>query len=246
MQTNHLPQFDLDNIYVAKPCPAAWDSMIGDDRARNCIQCDRTVYNISGLNRAEASDLVANREGRMCVRLYRRSDGTVITKDCPKGLKEYRIRVAKFAGSVFAAVLGLFTVGQAQRRPIDDTQGIRSESSLNVSRIEGTVKDQTGASVSDAKVTITTPNGKKTVRRTDSQGRFSLTSFALEGGKNELRIEFPAFMPFVDTFWIRRREVIDFPIVLETAFIGEIVVLPNRSLIDPRKSSISTTIRFDN
>src|SRR5690606_33635952 len=116
-------EFDLDRIDVAKPCPAAWEAMAGDDRVRNCGQCDRMVYNISGLSRREAADLIANREGRTCVRLHRRSDGTVLTNDCPKGLKAYRMRVAKYAGSVLAAIIGLFTVGQAQRQTIGDSQG---------------------------------------------------------------------------------------------------------------------------
>src|SRR5690606_9443077 len=141
---------------VAKPCPAAWEAMAGDDRVRNCGQCDRMVYNISGLSRSEAADLIANREGRTCVRLHRRSDGTVLTNDCPRGLKAYRMRVAKYAGSVLAAIIGLFTVGQAQRQTIGDSQGIRSESTSGVARIEGTVKDLNGEPIPDAKITVTT------------------------------------------------------------------------------------------
>jgi hypothetical protein len=32
---------------------------------------------------AEAAALIAGREGRLCARLFRRADGTVITADCP-------------------------------------------------------------------------------------------------------------------------------------------------------------------
>jgi hypothetical protein len=238
--------FDLDRIDVAKPCPAAWEAMSGDYRARNCGQCDRIVYNISGLSRREASDLIANREGRMCVRLHRRSDGTVLTNDCPKGLRAYRLRVAKYAGSVLAAIIGLFTVGLAQRQARGDSQGIRSESTLGVARIEGTVKDFNGEPIPDAKVTVTTANGKTIVRRTDRRGRFSLVSFALESGENRLTITAYGFNPFRDDFTIGRRESIDFPVLLDIgSFIG-VVVVRGEPLIDPKKSSNSTTIRVDN
>lgn len=238
--------FDLDRIDVAVPCSASWETMSGDDRARNCSQCDRMVYNVSGLSRREASTLIENREGRMCVRLHRRSDGTVITSDCPKGLRAYRLRVAKYAGAVFATILGFFSVGQAQRQPRGDSQGIRSESSLNVARIEGVVRDPAGAVIADARVTVTTANGKTLLTKTDRRGRFGLTSFALELGQNKLKIEAPHFYPFRDEFTIRRRETIDFPVILEVGtFIGVVVVRPE-PLIDPRKSGISTTIRIDN
>ncbi|HMQ03757.1 MAG TPA: carboxypeptidase-like regulatory domain-containing protein [Pyrinomonadaceae bacterium] len=237
--------FDLDRIDVAKHCPALWEAMSGDDRVRNCSQCDRMVYNIAGLSRREASDLIANRGSRLCIRLHRRADGTVMTNDCPKGLRAYRLRVAKCAGSVLAAILGLFTVGQAQRQPGGDSQGTRSESSVNVARIEGIVRDPAGAVIPNATVTVTTANGKTLQRKTDRRGRFSLTSFALERGLNKLRIEAPHFYPFQDEFTIRRRETIDYPVILEVGtFIG-VVVVRSEPLIDPKKSSNSTTIRIN-
>ena len=43
--------------------------------------------------------LLEEREGRICIRLYRRADGTVITADCPVGVKRRRLR-----GLVISAV----------------------------------------------------------------------------------------------------------------------------------------------
>lgn len=238
--------FNLERIDVASPCPASWEAMSGDDRSRNCVQCDRSVYNIAGLSRKEASDLIQNREGRMCIRLHRRPDGTVLTNDCPKGLKVYRTRVAKYAGSVLAAVIGLFTVGQAQSQPRGDSQGIRSESSVNLARIEGIVRDPAGAVIPNATVTVTTANGKTLQRKTDRRGRFSLTSFALEHGLNKLTVEAPYFHPFRDDFTIRRTESIEYRVALEVgSFIG-VVEIRREPLVDPKKSGISTSIRFDN
>jgi hypothetical protein len=75
----------LDGIRVAGPCPMSWDEMTGDDRSRDCSSCGLVVYNLSAMTTGEALDLVSRREGRTCVRFYRRADGTVSTTDCPAG-----------------------------------------------------------------------------------------------------------------------------------------------------------------
>jgi hypothetical protein len=84
----------LENVAIAAPCKADWDQMVGDDRVRFCRQCEKNVYNLSALPREEAEALLAAREGKMCVRLYKREDGTVLTSDCPVGAKRRRRRRA--------------------------------------------------------------------------------------------------------------------------------------------------------
>jgi hypothetical protein len=84
----------LENVAVAAPCQANWDEMVGDERVRLCGQCQKNVYNLSELPRAEAEALLAAREGKMCVRFYRRADGTVMTSDCDVGVKRRRRRRA--------------------------------------------------------------------------------------------------------------------------------------------------------
>lgn len=61
--------------------------MAGDDRVRFCSACKLNVYNLSGMSRKEATELFTLIEGRLCVRLFRRLDGTVLTRDCPVGMK---------------------------------------------------------------------------------------------------------------------------------------------------------------
>jgi hypothetical protein len=80
----------LDRISVASPCTASWDEMRGDDRVRFCGHCQLNVYNLSAMTRQAAEQLVAQREGRLCVRFYRRTDDTVLTPDCPRGLEALR------------------------------------------------------------------------------------------------------------------------------------------------------------
>ena len=93
----------LDNIQVAAPCPMSWEKMTGDERVRCCQECKLNVYNLSDMTRAEAERLIASREGRLCVRFYRRADGTILTRDCPRGLRALSERVSRIAGAVLAA-----------------------------------------------------------------------------------------------------------------------------------------------
>src|SRR5437867_3160947 len=82
-----MSRHSLDNIRVAKPCPASWNDMEGDDRVRFCAHCRLNVYNLSGMSRRDAGDLIQLVEGRLCVRFFRRKDGTVLTDDCPVGMR---------------------------------------------------------------------------------------------------------------------------------------------------------------
>ena len=98
----------LNNIRGASPCPANWDEIAGDERKRFCGQCKLNVYNLSGMTRSEAEKLLINSEGRLCVRFYRRADGTVLTKDCRVGWRAFKRRVWRTATAAFSFVVGLF------------------------------------------------------------------------------------------------------------------------------------------
>src|SRR5262249_5401143 len=86
----------LDNLRIAAPCSADWDQMFSfeDERVRFCSQCNLNVYNLSDMSRREAEALITKTEGRLCVRFYRKADGSVLTQNCPVGLKAIKRRVA--------------------------------------------------------------------------------------------------------------------------------------------------------
>jgi hypothetical protein len=102
----------LDQVHVAAPCPADWDEMKGDDRVRHCSLCRLNVYNLSDMTDDEAERLLANRQGRLCVRYYLRSDGKVMTKDCPKGLRALRQKAVKRLALAAAFVLTSIGCGE--------------------------------------------------------------------------------------------------------------------------------------
>jgi hypothetical protein len=93
----------LDDVRVASPCSASWDEMVGDERVRSCDRCEKSVYNVSAMTRDEARTLLVQNEGATCLRLFRRTDGTVITSDCQAGKRR---RVRRLVGAFVAATLG--------------------------------------------------------------------------------------------------------------------------------------------
>ncbi len=96
-------RIDLTNLRLGFACTQRWDDMVGDDRVRSCAACDRQVFNLSEMTRAEAEALLATRGLTPCVRFYRRPDGTVMTSDCPSGVPSGRRRLAVVASSLAAA-----------------------------------------------------------------------------------------------------------------------------------------------
>jgi hypothetical protein len=103
--------------------------MVGDERVRFCGQCSLNVYNLSAMTKDDAERLVSQSEGRLCIRYYRRADGTILTGNCPVGLRALKRRMSRIASASAAAVIsflgGIFAVtGLRERAPIPvATQG---------------------------------------------------------------------------------------------------------------------------
>lgn len=95
----------LNNLRIASPCPATWAAMRGDDRVRFCDSCSKHVYNVSDLTADEAVSLIQKSDGLSCVRLFRRKDGTVLTADCPVGIRSaVRRRLIRLASAGVVAL----------------------------------------------------------------------------------------------------------------------------------------------
>ncbi|HEY4244449.1 MAG TPA: hypothetical protein VGM88_31765 [Kofleriaceae bacterium] len=114
----------LDNVRVAAPCPADWNAMSGDERVRHCGACDKNVYNLSSMTREEAEALIREKNGGLCVRYYRRPDGTILTGDCTVGIRrQRRLLVVVAAGA--ATLLGVGTAAYELTKPASVHQGSR-------------------------------------------------------------------------------------------------------------------------
>jgi hypothetical protein len=97
----------LESITVTTPCSEPWAKMVGDDRVRFCGRCDKNVYNLSAMTTGEAEALLDAHGASLCVRFWKRPDGTVLTTDCPVGAKRRRRRrLVVTAVAVAAGALG--------------------------------------------------------------------------------------------------------------------------------------------
>jgi len=171
---------DLSSIRIASPCPADWNKMVGDDRVRHCAECNLNVYNLSAMTERQARQLLDGNSGkRICLRLYRRADGTIITQDCPWGFRALKRRATRIASALFSAVLSISAarakpIPQQNPQPIEQSQD--SQTNLAI-----TVVDAQGAVVSNVQVILTGPKtkpGPQATGVTDSTGRAVFPSLA--------------------------------------------------------------------
>lgn len=129
----------LSKVKVASPCNASWDAMTGDERVRFCGQCDKNVFDLSAMSAEQAESLLREHGASLCVRFYRRRDGTVLTgSDCPVGKRQKRRRkvaAAVLAGGLMTAGIGGFlwssaaTMGEIEPTPpsIDSVEVMMGE-----------------------------------------------------------------------------------------------------------------------
>lgn len=100
----------LDNIRIASPCGADWNKMYGSERKRFCAECKLNVYNISEMTQDEAENLIIRSEGRLCLKIFRRADGTVLSQNCPVGWARVKRRLTMARTAVFG-IVGGFVAG---------------------------------------------------------------------------------------------------------------------------------------
>ena len=193
----------LDRIKIATPCPITWEQMAGNERVRFCQHCQLNVYNISALSKPEAEALVFNAAGRVCVRLYRRSDGTVMTQDCPVGLRAVRVKISRAAAAVLALIGSLAPVAFAQEKSgkkdscVSQTLITQKDivSSLQDAILTGQVLDPRGAVVPGATVTLVHLETKQIHKtKTSDEGKFRFVG--LLAGNYLVKISAPGFAKY--------------------------------------------------
>ncbi|HXH37863.1 MAG TPA: carboxypeptidase-like regulatory domain-containing protein [Thermoanaerobaculia bacterium] len=167
------------------PCQAAWEEMAGDERVRHCTLCSLNVYNFAEMTRDEVRELLMRTEGRVCARLYRRADGTVITRDCPTGIRAIRLRASRVAAALVAALCSLpaFAFGaRACEKPRLKTHGSRVK--LEIERVTtsqpavftGVVRDESGTPIPGVTIAVRNETGTRELTAvTDVNGGFNIT-----------------------------------------------------------------------
>jgi len=229
--TMKTEEFDLTNLQIASPCSVDWNTMRGDERKRFCDLCELNVYNVAGMTEKEVRELVSLANGRLCMRLMRRADGSVMTQDCPVGLAAYRKRVARYAGAAMATVLGLFSVSYGQRNdPRKPATGAKIARTTDKIILIGAIRDPTGLPVSGALVRVSLQVGGPEITSTsDGEGRFYIPLEKSAIYKLEVRVV--SFKPYeIDGLKTSQNQQMDLNIVLEPerVFMGLMVQVPVR------------------
>ena len=192
-----LSHIRLDRLEVASPCSQSWEKMVGDDRSRFCSECKLNVYNLAAMSRHEAEVLIAQKEGRLCARFYRRHDNTVLASDCPIGLRAIRKRVSRIAATTFSTIFSLVsgnlpTLARQQDQTQQKIKIDRSESKDGSTSVAGMISDVAGALIPGAEVKFIPKTGNKEYAvRTSDKGTFQIAH--LEAGEYSVKISSPGF-----------------------------------------------------
>lgn len=190
----------LARLRIAVPCQAGWEGMAGDERVRHCTLCSLNVYNFAEMTRDEVRELLMRTEGRVCARLYRRADGTVITRDCPTEMRAMRRRASRVAAALIAALCSLpaFAFGaRACEKPRLKIQGSRVK--LEIERVAASqpavftgVVREGGVAIPGVTIAL---RGETATREytavTDANGAFKITS--LDDGFYRVEVTLPGF-----------------------------------------------------
>ena len=221
--------------------------MTGDDRVRHCQSCQLNIYNTADMTAQEVQHLIENREGRLCIRMYRRADGTVLTKDCPVGLRAVRKRISLVATTALSAVLGLFSVSFAQK----DVEPIYRENKLTIERtnspsqfsqISGSISDPTGALIPQATAKLYKKGEKEPiVFISNDEGAYSFNE--LVEGVYRFEASASGFKTKVKkNLLIGKQEKVTINVYLDVFASVVIGIFAAEPSIDTTSSSITTTI----
>ena len=122
------------SLTIASPCPAEWSQMDGDDHTRFCHACEKSVYNVETLSETEVRALV--QDDTPCLRLFKRFDGTLITKDCAVGV---RIKLAKAHRNFYRVVAAAAVMAITAAAAVANIGRQRVDGSLAAERVVGKI-----------------------------------------------------------------------------------------------------------
>ena len=207
--------------------------MTGDARVRFCDQCSLHVYNIGEMTRAEAETLIAKTEGRLCARIYRRADGTVITRDCPVGLRALRRRARRVATAAAAIIMAICTNAFAAggRRGATSIPAASLTSVVdpeNTASLDGTITDPRGDVIQDATVTLTNlQTNQRLVTGSNKLGQYHF--WISQFGRYSLEVKAEGFQKFYEPVELHLNDELRFDVAMEIpGTMGIVTIEPVR------------------
>jgi len=217
----------LDSIDVPSPCSEGWDSMVGDDKKRHCLGCNKDVFNLSTMTRSEARKLMVSSRGEICVRYARMPNGRIVTTE--QSRLHQITRSSAVAAGVIAASLSLSAITYAQGEPIltkADRETVNKGIAKNgsqFSHISFTVHDPQGSVIAQAKVTLTNTATKQEF--TASANEAGVAAFEdLPHGNYEMNVTSSGFRPYENSVVIQQVVEPNIEVNLAIAtFVGTVV-----------------------
>jgi len=225
----------IDNIRVASPCSASWERMEGDARMRHCTLCELNVYNFAEMSRDEIRELLMRSEGRVCGRLHRRADGTMITRDCPTAVQRVRQRASQWASATMAALLSVASFGctTAGKSWFFKQSAMSVKTTRDTTRqqamLSGVVVDPAGAPVPDVPIIVRDKATQREITLTsDAAGKFAADS--LTEGRYTVRVAI--FQPLAKDVQVKEGTTVQARVVLRqdetvTVLAGAIEIIDN-------------------
>jgi hypothetical protein len=217
------PETSLTDIRIASPCPADWEKMIGDERTRHCSKCNLNVYNLSAMTERQAMQLVAANEGqRLCLRLYRRTDGTVMTRDCPWSVRAVARKFSRLASAALTVFMSA-TMTMAKNKPHPATCECRLAQQQD-SEVRLTVTDQHGAVIPNANITLETKADKDDLYgTTGAAGEWR--RLKLPPGPYQMTVKAPGFRAYKGTVDVREGTLIGLKVKLPLAEVNTTITV---------------------
>jgi hypothetical protein len=156
--------------------------MSGDEKKRFCSECDKFVYDFSQMTRQQVEAIVSVHRGRVCARITRRPDGSMVTLEAPPVHPIVARRASPVVNATLAAILGLSVPANALNVDLSAAQFIvRSDADGKSARapfgggeavVGGTVVAPQGAVIPNAVVKLISDAGAELETKTSSEGEF--------------------------------------------------------------------------
>lgn len=239
---------NLDRVTIPIRCHADWDLMAGDDRVRYCKGCEKSVYNLSALTRRQAEALVMEHGGKLCARIYQRPDGSILTQNCPEGIRGLTAKITQRASAVLSAMLSVGTLAaQSQATPPSQVPEpgkslVQIEAVPGDGVLAGIVYDVSGTPIPKAVVELTNAvTGQKVASTAAAEdGRYRIEKLA--SGTYVTKVTSPGFTTFSKSFTLGARQSMQLNVTLSVGMMGDVVIIEPQPA--PKKLALFLTRPF--
>jgi hypothetical protein len=242
-------QNSINDVRVATPCSAEWDKMLGDERIRHCTLCSLNVYNLSEMSGDEIHALLVSTEGRVCGKLYRRADGTMLTRDCPSAIRAMGQQISRLSTLAIATLFSFsaFAWGGstcAKPRVKKDGSKVTLEIDRSIAQeramFTGVVRDEAGDPLPGASIELLEEAvQRKLATVTDANGAFTIG--AADDGLYQATVRFDGFKSAViEHLALKRHEATRAQVTMR---LDSITVMMGALAVDPliTNQPLSTT-----